>query len=234
MSRTKELILLVGGRGTRLRGVVSDVPKPMANVAGRPFLCWILDFAEANGIVHVVLATGYMAGAISGYFGGRWKSIDISYSKEEEPRGTGGAIGLARSQLRGETTFVANGDTYLDFDPMRLKQTAHDSDTDISVALASVPDVSRYGAALVQSGMVEGFAEKGTYGSGSINAGWYFLSKEALGVIKDRPHSFETDVLANAVAQKRVAALETSGLFIDIGIPEDFARAQELFKCLNH
>lgn len=230
MSAPEELILLVGGKGTRLREVVSDVPKPMAEVAGRPFLCWILDFIEARGIRHVVMATGYMSETISGYFGNRWKSIDISYSKEETPMGTGGAIGLAKARLLGDTAYVANGDTYLDFDPLMLRPKAWEHVTCMSVALASVPDVSRYGATLVRSGIVEGFSEKGTVGSGMINGGWYFLSKNALAAIDAKPHSFETDQLSGAVARRDVAALETSGIFIDIGIPADFARAQDLFR----
>lgn len=229
MSHPEELILLVGGKGTRLREVVRDVPKPMANVAGRPFLCWILDFAAASGISHAVLATGFMADIISGYFGDRWNSIQLSYSQEESPMGTGGAIALARNHLRGESAFVANGDTYLQFNPLSLKQAALDRGTPWSVALATVPDVSRYGSALVQSGIVEGFSEKGTQGGGLINAGWYYLSGKAFAELPEGPYSFEEDVLTKAVAKHEVAALETSGLFIDIGVPSDYSIAQELF-----
>ena len=112
-----EAIVLAGGFGTRLRGIVDDVPKPLAPVAGRPFLAWLLDRLAASGIRRCILATGYMSDAIERTIGTRWQGMEIAYSVEPEPLGTGGAIRLAVMQLRGTSVHVLNGDTWLVYPP---------------------------------------------------------------------------------------------------------------------
>src|SRR5580658_7180316 len=152
MTRTKEAVVLAGGFGTRLRSVVSEVPKPMAPVAGRPFLAWVLDFLAAQGLRRVVLATGHMADQVQAAIGARWQGMDIAYSVEREPLGTGGALKLAVSHLHGDAAHVLNGDTYLRYSLSGLEEAAAAAHTPIAVALAQVPDVARYGAVAVHDG----------------------------------------------------------------------------------
>jgi len=145
----EEAIVLAGGFGTRLRSVVNDVPKPMASVAGRPFLAWVLDFLAIQGLRRVVLATGYMADHVQDAIGEHWQGMNIAYSVEREPLGTGGALKLAAAQLHGDAAHVLNGDTFLRYSLSGLEDAANAACTPIAVALARVPDVARYGSVAV-------------------------------------------------------------------------------------
>jgi D-glycero-alpha-D-manno-heptose 1-phosphate guanylyltransferase len=226
-----EAIVLAGGLGTRLRGVVDDVPKPMAPVHGRPFLGFVLDQLVDAGFETVILAVGYRHEAIRTYFGENYRGLALLYSVESEPLGTGGAMRLACVQATTCDVFVLNGDTYLELD-FRAMQDAHArAKALLSLALCQVPDVARYGALEVSEGIVRGFREKGRSGPGWINGGIYVLGSE----LRDRfpshgAFSFEQEVLAPQVESIRPLAFATSGLFIDIGIPEDYARVQEIFS----
>lgn len=226
-----EAIVLVGGLGTRLRQVVSDVPKPLAPVAGRPFLAWVLDGYAAAGLRRVILATGYGAGLIEQAVGSRWDGMEITYSREPEPLGTGGAIALAARRLGGDGVHLANGDTFLAYDPAALEALTRASDCALGIALARVDDVARYGAVEVQAGRVTGFREKGRTGAGLINAGSYFITSQGLGRLPDTGSawSFEEAVLVPWCGQGQVAAYDRTSSFIDIGVPDDYHRAQRLF-----
>lgn len=225
-----EAIVLAGGFGPRLRGIVDDVPKPLAPVAGRPFLAWLLDRLALSGMRRCILATGYMAEAIERAIGARWQGMDIAYSVEAEPLGTGGAIRLAAQRLQGDGTHVLNGDTWLQSPPVALEAAARAASTPMAIALARVDDVARYGAVDVDDGRARDFREKGEAGAGWINAGCYFLGAAALSALPARTaFSFEREVLQPRARAGEVAAFtETSG-FIDIGVPEDYARAQPMF-----
>lgn len=227
---TEEAIILAGGFGTRLRGVVDDVPKPLAPVAGRPFLAWLLDRLAACGIRRCILATGYLSETIERSIGARWNGMEIAYSVEPEPLGTGGAIRLAATRLQGGGAHVLNGDTWLEYAPRALEAAAVAAATPIAIALARVDEVARYGAVDLAAGRVSGFREKGEAGAGWINAGCYFLGADALDSLPAQPaFSFEREVLQPAACAGRVAGfLDTQG-FIDIGVPEDYARAQRKF-----
>ncbi|HTQ35605.1 MAG TPA: nucleotidyltransferase family protein [Steroidobacteraceae bacterium] len=228
--RAEEAIVLAGGFGTRLRGVVADVPKPLARVAGRPFLAWVLDFLASQGLRRAVLATGYMADKVQAAVGGRWQTMDIAYSVESEPLGTGGALKLAASRLHGAAAHVVNGDTFLRYSLSGLEDAAHAAQVPIAVALAQVPDAARYGAVAVRDGRITAFHEKGGRGPGLVNAGSYYLSAGALQALPvQAAFSFETEVLLPQAAGGRLAAFVQTREFIDIGVPEDFARAQALF-----
>ncbi|WP_445146024.1 sugar phosphate nucleotidyltransferase [Dyella sp. Tek66A03] len=207
-----------------------DLPKPLAPVAGRPFLARLLDHLADAGIRRVILATGYMAETIEQVIGKRWSGMEVVYSREETPLGTGGAIRLASSRLQGEGVHLANGDTFLRFDLKKLEERVRGLAVPIGMALAKVPDVGRYGAVEVVDHKVAAFREKGGVGSGYINAGNYFLSVDGIAALPAMTaYSFETDVLLPAALKSEVAALEESADFIDIGVPEDFARAQHMF-----
>jgi D-glycero-alpha-D-manno-heptose 1-phosphate guanylyltransferase len=225
-----EAIVLVGGLGTRLRGVVSDVPKPLAPVAGRPFLAWVLDHLADNRIRRVVLAAGYMAEKIQQCAGNEWQGMAVDYSIEEKALGTGGAIAQARDRLRGDSAHILNGDTFLRYRLASLEDATRTAGARIGVALASVDDVSRYGAVEQRDGMISRFLEKGRSGQGLINAGSYFLGDQALRELPTaRAFSFESDVLTPMTAAGQVVGYTATEGFIDIGVPEDYLRAQTLF-----
>lgn len=225
-----EAIVLVGGLGTRLRDVVSDVPKPLAPVAGRPFLGWVLDQLAENGIRHVVLAAGHMAQMIQDFAGRQWKGMSIVYSIEAQALGTGGAISQARGQLHGDCAHVLNGDTFLRYQPAALEAATRAAGAQIGVALARVDDLTRYGAVECDGPLVSAFLEKGRSGPGLINAGCYFLGSQALRSLPDQTrYSFETEVLVPMVASGRVAGYADTADFIDIGVPDDYRRAQSKF-----
>lgn len=231
MPRAEEAIVLAGGLGTRLRSVVTDLPKPLASVAGRPFLAYLLDQLAAGGLRRVILATGYMAEKIEQTIGKRWAGMDILYSKESEPLGTGGAIRLAAMLLQGDGVHLANGDTFLRYDPVALEQVVRRAGAALGIALAKVDDVSRYGAVEVADGRVVAFREKGGRGPGLINAGSYFLTAAGIAGLPDEDgaYSFENRVLLPSALSGQLAAFDDTGDFIDIGVPDDYARAQHLF-----
>lgn len=225
-----EAIVLAGGFGTRLRGIVDDVPKPLAPVAGRPFLAWLLDRLAAGGIRRCILATGYMADVIEQRIGARWQGMEIAYSVESEPLGTGGAIRLAATRLLGGAAHVLNGDTWLEYDPSALESAAHNARAPMAIALARVDDVARYGAVDIDRRRVTGFREKGEAGPGWVNAGCYFLGADALTRLPAQDaFSFEQAVLQARTRAGEVAAFTDTAGFIDIGVPDDYARAQLQF-----
>lgn len=226
----REAIVLVGGLGTRLRPLVSDVPKPMAPVAGRPFLAWVLDHLLANRTDRIILAAGYLSERLGEHFGDSWKGAELCYSIESQPLGTGGAVALAMTQVRGPGVHILNGDTYLGYSLSEMEAVASSSDGDFAMALAWVDDVARYGAVELAGGLVTGFSEKGRSGPGFINAGSYYAGPRArAGFPAAGRYSFETEVLRPLAANAMVAAFTDTRDFIDIGIPEDYLRAQQVF-----
>ena len=228
--RADEAIILVGGRGTRLQSVISDVPKPLAPVAGRPFLSWVLDHLDASGIRKVILATGYMAEQVASYVGDTWGDMSVSYSVEDGPLGTGGAVRQASGLLQGDTVHILNGDTFLRYAPSELEAATSQAGGTIGVALARVDDIARYGSVVVRDDRVLRFREKGGHGPGLVNAGSYFFTTAALGQLeRGKAFSLETEVLEPQTEQGNVIAFTQTSAFIDIGVPEDYERAQSLF-----
>lgn len=220
-------IILAGGLGTRLRERVPDLPKPMAPVAGQPFLAHLLSRLVAGGITEIIISAGYRAEAIIAYFGDEFMGARLSYSVELEPLGTGGAIAHALRNSDDEAVMVLNGDTLLSIDYQQLISWYKDHPAPVAMVLKAVPDVSRYGAVLTADGHVTGFTEKFTTGPGLINAGVYLIQP----AIFDRfglggSFSFETELLQKNVASLNPPAFVTDGYFIDIGIPADYDRAQ--------
>lgn len=225
-----EVIILVGGLGTRLRAVVADVPKPLAQVAGRPFLAWVLDHLASQRIRRCILATGYLSDKVEHAIGATWAGMQVTYSVEEFPLGTGGAVAQAVNLLQGDSVHVLNGDTFLRYSLAALESITRTKQAELGLALASVNDVSRYGAVTVADGQVQRFQEKGGTGAGFVNAGSYYLTREALAALpRHGSFSLETEVLLPAVAKSTVAALTSTAEFIDIGVPSDYERAQFIF-----
>jgi D-glycero-alpha-D-manno-heptose 1-phosphate guanylyltransferase len=224
-----EAIVLAGGFGTRLHKVVADVPKPMAPIAGRPFLEILLSSLSRKGFSRVVLSLGFKAKLISDFFGSRFAGMDLEYVVEEIPLGTGGATRLAAASCDRDHFFVFNGDTYLDLDAERLEELWQTKKNSIVVG-RWVQDTARFGRLLLKDDRITSFDEKGISGSGVINAGCYVLARDALSKFPlNQPFSIEIDYLNHEVINKAVYAFVTEGMFIDIGVPEDYARAQILF-----
>jgi D-glycero-alpha-D-manno-heptose 1-phosphate guanylyltransferase len=229
MPRAEEAIVLVGGLGTRLRAELGDLPKPLAPVAGRPFLALLLDELAARGLRRTILATGYGSAQVEAAIGRQWQGMAIDYSVEDSALGTGGAIALAARGLQGDAVLAMNGDTFLRFDPAALARSVGAGA--MAMALARVEDVARYGAVEATDGLVTRFSEKGGAGPGFINAGSYFLCAEALASFPRQPvFSFEEAVLRPLAQAGRVAAFADTRDFIDIGVPGDYRLAQSRFS----
>jgi D-glycero-alpha-D-manno-heptose 1-phosphate guanylyltransferase len=226
-----EAIILAGGEGRRLRTVVQDLPKPMADIAGRPFLWWLLTRLNQQGVGRVVLSVGYKAEVIQDYFGLAFNGTEIAYSIETEPLGTGGAIRLALEQASQPGVIVINGDTYTNMDLGDLAALGKASGTDLAMAVAHLDNTSRYGAVLIDetTSRVIGFEEKKGASPGYINAGTYCLRRD---LFQKYPvplkFSFERDFLSNELTRLNPLAFKEVRGFIDIGIPEDYALAQTL------
>jgi len=222
-------VILAGGLGTRLREHVPDLPKPMAPVAGRPFLEYLLDRLIVGGVSEIILSVGYRAEVITAHFGQSYRNAAVSYAVETEPLGTGGAILHALRGKGNAPSLVLNGDTLLNLDYRELIDW-YEQDQEraqVAMVLRQVAETARFGAVLVTGGHVAGIVGKGKVGAGLINAGVYVVRPgvfEAFG-LRDR-FSFEADLLQRHCAELLPRAFLTNAYFIDIGIPEDYDRAQ--------
>lgn len=221
-----EAIVLAGGFGTRLRRVVADVPKPMAPIGGRPFLEILLTLLVRKGFYRVVLSLGYMAEKVRSHFGSRFLTLDLEYVIEEKPLGTGGGVRLALTRSVADHVFVFNGDTFVDLDVSRIER-GWQANTRPLIVGREVSDTARYGRLLTMGGQAIGFAEKGMSGPGLINAGCYVLNRGQLDCFAaGAAFSLENDFLAPAVSRGEFDVFVATGAFIDIGVPDDFQRAQ--------
>ncbi len=220
-----EAIVLAGGFGTRLRQLVPDIPKPMAPVAGRPFLEILLTLLVSKGFHRVVLSLGYMAEKVMDHFGDLYEGLELTYEVEVVPLGTGGALRQALPQCHSDHVFVFNGDTYLDLEVPAIEKEWQKNHKPIIVT-REVPDTLRYGRLEIANGCAISI-EKGVPGTGLINAGCYVLPVNILSdYTLGESFSFEDDFLANTMRKQRFDLFVTNGHFIDIGVPEDYARAQ--------
>jgi D-glycero-alpha-D-manno-heptose 1-phosphate guanylyltransferase len=224
-------IVLAGGLGTRLRSAVPDLPKPMAPVAGRPFLAHQLDFWIAQGVDHFILSVGYRHEAISGHFGARWHGATIDYAVEASPRGTGGALLLAAQRLPdARPALLLNGDTYFDVSLKALAAHARERQAQWCFALFRSHDPARYmGVDLDGDGRITALRSPG---SPLANGGVYWFEPDALDGLACDPQqavSLENDLFARLHADgQRFAGLECPGAFIDIGVPHDYHRAADV------
>jgi D-glycero-alpha-D-manno-heptose 1-phosphate guanylyltransferase len=227
-----EAIVLAGGLGTRLAGRLNGVPKPMAPIAGRPFLEILLHQLQRAGCGRVVLSVGHLYSVIENHLGTAFGEMRVDYSIESAPLGTGGAIRSALQHASEKAVLVLNGDTFLDADYAAMLGFHAAQAAGMTMAVTHRDDVARYGGVLVADGRITGFEEKGRSGPGWINAGAYVIDKnlEWPAHLPEK-FSFETDFLAPEIARLAPAAYEVDGFFLDIGVPEDLDRAQtELTK----
>jgi NDP-sugar pyrophosphorylase family protein len=224
-------VLLVGGLGTRLRSIVPYMPKPLASVGGKSFLELLVRQLQYQGIRRLVMCTGYLGDQIEKEFGdGQSWDVAIEYSRELGPQGTAGAVKLAQSYLREIPDFlVMNGDSFVEIDFHQLIRFHREHGGLVSMAVLQVNNAARFGTVQMDAGgRVIGFLEKtGQETSGIVNAGVYVFDGTLLEHIPEGPASLERDVFPR-ILHRGVYALEQHGIFIDIGTPEDYARAQQL------
>lgn len=232
-----EAIVLAGGLGTRLRTVVCDVPKPMAPIEGRPFLEYLLDYWIAQGVTRVVLAAGYKAEIVQQHFGSFYRGVPLEYSIETIPLGTGGGLLLAAERLRAAgSALVLNGDTFFEVDLAGLSACHRGKLASVTMALAEVSLNSRYHGVVLdgESRIVRLEGGNAQAARSYINGGVYLIGPNVLKTVRDRAgvrSSWESDLLPSLLAaQARVYGYVSTGRFIDIGIPEDYAAAGAVLR----
>lgn len=221
-------IILAGGFGTRLRSVLIDLPKPMAPIQDKPFLAYLLKYLQQQGVTSVTMAVHYLREKIQAYFQSHYANIEITYAVETEPLGTGGAIFQAlSSQQTPEPIFVLNGDTFVKLDYQAMYRVHQQNNASITMALRKTDDCSRYGKILTDGDRITQFKEKSEQGPGFINAGVYLISPDLFSRFTlAKQFSFEKDFLFPYLPLLRARAFIADDYFIDIGVPEDYARAQ--------
>ena len=230
-----DAIVLVGGLGTRLRGVVSDVPKPMAPVGGVPFLDILLSQLLCHSLIErVVMAVGYKREVVQNYFGDRAYNRKVIYAIEKEPLGTGGGICNALAHTRSAEVLVVNGDTLFEVDIAAMVESHRQHQAALTLALKPMRNFSRYGTVRLDHPLdrdrITGFEEKRHRQAGLINGGVYLLNQTLFdGLEQPLPQkfSFETDFLEVYLQQLKAYGFISTGYFIDIGVPDDYYRAQQ-------
>ena len=225
--------VLAGGTGTRLRAVVADRPKPLAIVAGRPFLEYVLDQIATIEPARIVICTGYGADQVQAAIGPRWRGIEVAYSQEISALGTGGALANAAPLLDTDTVLAMNGDSYCDTPLRPFLESHYAKSSAATLMMAWVPDVARYGAVTLDiDDCITGFREKGDSAEGWINAGVYLLSRDRMASVPGgRAVSLEHEMFPQWIGPG-LHGYRCAARFIDIGVPEDFHAAQEFFR--NH
>jgi D-glycero-alpha-D-manno-heptose 1-phosphate guanylyltransferase len=235
MQKPTEMLILAGGLGTRLKSVVSHVPKPMAPIAGRPFLAYLLDHWIGQGVQRFILSTGHLNNVVNAYFGEIYRGAVIEYVHEQSPLGTGGAMRLALNSVSWtkEIALMANGDTWF---PVNLKQLcadAEDQNLPITLALKTIKINDRYGGVDIGTDRKVKFFGVKSEGQTHINAGCYLLNvgtlKQALAKMP-KIFSLESDFLPLYAVNGLVGSSLQDQSFLDIGIPEDYQKASTFFK----
>ena len=229
-----DAVILAGGRGERLRSVVNDRSKVLAAVDGRPFISYLFDQLCVSGIRQVTLATGYLGSHVRSTVGVAYKNLRIQYSMENEPLGTGGAVGKASEVAQGEWALVLNGDSFVDVDLRDFLGVHQARKQPISIAVVTVKNASRYGSLAIGSeGKITAFKEKKMDDSelpGPINAGVYLIPWPLLRALRNQTqYSLERQFFPSQI-EKGIYGYRTKGKFIDIGTPGALASAPDFFK----
>lgn len=218
-----EVIVLAGGQGSRLKGVVSDRPKVLADINGRPFLDYLLEHTLKFPVSKIIISLGYMAQSIVDFAGDSYRGIPVEYSREEKPLGTGGAIKKAMEKCSEKRVIIINGDTFFPIDLSDFYNQSSNSSG--AVALKRKSESLRYSFIKTKNGVITSYTEKKESGAGLISGGIYCLKKDAL---KNFPDSFsiETDYFQRFAAKLNIKGIEYFDFFIDIGTPEDYEKAK--------
>jgi D-glycero-alpha-D-manno-heptose 1-phosphate guanylyltransferase len=227
-----EAIILAGGLGTRLRSAVPDLPKCMAPVAGRPFTAYVIDFLQQQGIQRFIFSLGYRYEVIEEFLERNYRNLNYTSSIEEEPLGTGGAIRLSCGQAQEKNVIVVNGDTFFKIDIASLAEFHGQRHADCTLALKPMKNSDRYGVVEIsQEQNIVSFKEKNYYENSLINGGVYAINTESfLREPLPEKFSFEKDYLEALFTKRKMYGFIQDEYFIDIGIPEDYQKANIDFK----
>ncbi len=227
-----EAIILAGGLGTRLQGVIGQYPKCMAAVNNKPFLAYLLIYLEAQGCKRVVLSLGFKHEVITEWLAQYTTNMEITWVIEHEPMGTGGGIQLAIQAAKANDVVILNGDTMFRVDLNDMLSYHAKQGAAATLALKEMYEFERYGVVNTDAaGVVTSFEEKQYRPKGMINGGVYVVNRAAF-LAKGLPQKFsmEKDYLEKYTGERKFYGYTAMGYFIDIGIPEDYAKAQEDFK----
>lgn len=230
MASNINAFVLAGGFGTRLRSVVPDRQKVGVEIGGRPFLTYLFDQLIESGIRKVILCAGYRGNELRELVGDAYGPLRLVYSIEREPLGTAGALGLAAPQMNSNPILVLNGDSYCRFGLGEFLAFHAAKAAEASLLLTPMADTTRYGRVFLDGeDRVVRFEEKGAHrGEGWINAGVYLLGASLIRSIPvGRPVSLEREIFPSLTA---LFGLRVPGPFLDIGTPEDYARAAAFFS----
>ena len=234
---TTSCLILVGGLGTRLRSALPDLPKPMAPVRGRPFLEYLLADLKKFGIRNIVFCVGHQAEKIEAYFGdGARFGVQVEYSRERELLGTAGALKLAQPLVCSEDFLMLNGDCYNDVDFQGLLAQHRSTSAATTLVAAYLEDRARFGSLKIDGdNCILAFEEKGAAtGAGYINAGYYALNQSVFDLIPEgEVCSLERDIFPQILENQAMFAWKNRGAFIDIGLPEEWRRAENLLPQLK-
>ncbi|HOX75284.1 MAG TPA: nucleotidyltransferase family protein [Bacteroidales bacterium] len=226
-----EAIILAGGMGTRLKDVIPSIPKPMAPVAGKPFLYYIFDWIREYPIDRIILSVGYKAESISKYFGNSVFDIPVEYVVEKKPLGTGGALKLASERAEGNNILIVNGDTWFPVDISKLTAFHIEIDSKFTVALKRMTDFDRYGTVELDNNRILRFNEKRYCSEGLINGGIYIAKRRFIKSwqMPDK-FSLEKDILEKEAGKSILKGIVFDEPFLDIGVPEDYMRAESIIR----
>ena len=226
-----EAIILAGGLGTRLQKVVSDIPKPMAPVAGKPFLYYIFAWIRKYPVDKIILSIGYKAESITEYFGNSAFDIPVEYVVEKKPLGTGGAVKLALERTEGNDILILNGDTWFPVDIRKLIEFHIEKKSIFTVALKRMLDFDRYGTVELEKNKILKFKEKKYCHEGLINGGIYIARREYVSSWKmPEVFSLEKDILEKEAGKLILNGMVFDDPFLDIGVPDDYAKAEKILK----
>lgn len=223
-----EVIILAGGLGTRLRSVVDDIPKCMAPVNGIPFIACVIDNLQKKGVQRFIFSLGYKSEIVISFLEEKYQALEKIYEIENEPLGTGGAIAAACKKVKGNNVLIINGDTLFDINLKSFSLFHSNKAADCSIALKPMINIERYGTVDINNrNTVIAFNEKKFCQNGLINGGIYILNVRHF-LQEDLPlaFSFEKKYLENLFSVRPMFGIIMNDYFIDIGIPEDYERAQ--------
>lgn len=227
----EEAIILAGGKGTRLQSVVADLPKPMAPVRNKPFLEFQLNYLQKQGVKSAVLSVGYKHESIIDHFGQNYGGLELRYAIEDQPLGTGGGIKLAAQMLQSDSAFVLNGDSIFEANLEAFSQFHSNKNTLLSITLLPLKEFDRYGTVEIDNdSRITAFKEKRPMQEGMISSGIYAMSNQIWSEFEfPEVFSFEKDLMEKYCGSNAFYGYVEDAYFLDIGIPEDYERAQTEF-----
>lgn len=229
-----EAIILAGGFGTRLKSAIGDdIPKPMADINGRPFLEIYMRYLRQNGVTRFIISLHHLSDVIKKHFGDSFAGVPVTYIEEVEPLGTGGAVKLAIRHCSGNApVLISNGDSFIEFDLTAMLAIHTSARAVMTIALAEKDDCSRYGEVALDGNRIVSFSYPGRAHNGFISTGLYIAEPDIFADMNlPDKFSLESDFQKPMCSKLYFAAYKAGGCFIDIGMPEDYARARAEATC---